>query len=190
MIAVVDCEDSYVNNLVAVIESFGEPTVTVSENSAESLFHLNPNALILSPGPGKPSPERGSWIAFDHFAGKIPILGVCLGHQTIGAALNGKIICKEHPTHGKITTVTHDKGMLFKNIPKSFSAVRYNSLILDPNCIGKNLKVDAVDSYGDVMAISDENKQIFGVQFHPESFMTEYGEILIHNFVKMVNDDF
>lgn len=94
------------------------------------------------------------------------------------------------PTHGKITTVTHDGGMLFKNIPRSFSAVRYNSLVLDPNCIGKNLKVDAIDSYGDVMAISDENKQIFGVQFHPESFMTEYGEILIHNFVKMVNDDF
>lgn len=190
MIAVVDCEDSYVNNLVAVVESFGEPTVTVSEKSVKSLFRLDPDALILSPGPGKPSPVRGSWTAFDYYVGKIPILGVCLGHQTIGAASNGKIICKERPTHGKITTVTHDGGMLFKNIPKSFSAVRYNSLVLDPNCVGKNLKINAVDNYGDVMAISDENRRVFGVQFHPESFMTEYGGILIHNFVKMVNDDF
>lgn len=186
MIAVVDCEDSFVNNLVAVIRSLGEVVLEIPEKEISILNDIQPDALLLSPGPGQPSPERGSWIAFERFSGKIPILGVCLGHQTIVSASGGRIICKATPTHGKIVSIHHNGGALFNNVPNDFSAVRYNSLIADPEHIGKGLKIDAVDENGEVMAVSDTQRKIYGIQFHPESFMTELGERIIRNFIEGV----
>lgn len=186
MIIVVDCEDSYVNNLVAIIRAIGEEVSMIPENDISGLDDMEPDALILSPGPGHPSPDRGSWIAFEHFSGKIPILGVCLGHQTIVSASGGRILCKNEPAHGRIISVKHNGIGLFKDVPNCFSAVRYNSLVADSNDIGRNLTIDAIDDYGDVMAVSDIENRIYGVQFHPESFMTEYGETIIRNFIEEI----
>lgn len=186
MIAVVDCEDSYVNNLVAMIRAAGEEVSVIPEKDISSLDYMEPDALVLSPGPGHPSPDRGSWIAFERFVGRIPILGVCLGHQTIVCASGGQVLCRTEPTHGRVVSIEHDGRGLFRNAPDHFSAVRYNSLIADSDNIGKDLTINAIDEYGDVMAVSDIRRKIFGVQFHPESFMTESGELMIRNFIEAI----
>ena len=121
----------------------------------------------------------------ENLKGKIPILGVCLGHQTIGQVFGGKVV-KTYPMHGKISDVTHDGTGLFKDIPSPFKATRYHSLIVDRASCPKNLKITAETNDGIIMAFADENLKTYGVQFHPESIASENGHKIIENFLKLI----
>lgn len=182
MITVVDCRDSYFFNLVAMLRSMGQDVAVVDESDVGHLSETD--AVVLSPGPGRPSADRGSWIAAQRFIGFRPVLGVCLGHQVISAVLGGSVVQAPEPSHGEIVSVKHRGEGLFDGIPDGFRAVRYNSLKVDPGIPGAGLSIDAIDDSGDVMALSDVDRCVYGVQFHPESFMTEHGGEIIDNFIE------
>ena len=187
---VVDCRDSYVYNLSSLLEDLGSEVLVVPEDSPEASdpLSLEPDALVVSPGPGKPEPGRGSWKAVSACLGKIPILGVCLGHQTLCAVSGARIIHGEGPMHGKIVRIEHDGEGLMEGIPQGFPAVRYNSLVVDRDSVPDCIRVDAVDGTGDIMAVSRIDVPAFGTQFHPESFMTEHGADIVANFLRKVHD--
>ena len=182
MISVVDCRDSYVFNLVAMLRAKGQEVSVIDESEVGRLSDAD--AVVLSPGPGRPSSDRGSCIAAERFIGSKPILGVCLGHQVVSAVLGGRVVQAFEPSHGDIVRVKHDGEGLFEGIPDGFRAVRYNSLKVDPDIPGAGLSVDAIDDSGDVMALSDGDRCVYGVQFHPESFMTEHGGEIVDNFIE------
>lgn len=184
MILVVDCRDSFVHNLVAMIRSSGAETLVIDETDIDGISGCKPDAVVLSPGPGRPSPERGSWHAFNLFRGRVPILGVCLGLQTVCAACGGGIVRGDTPVHGKVVSVRHGGTGLMEGMPQDFRAVRYNSLKVDPWNPGMGIRIDAFDDRGDVMAVSCENEDVFAVQFHPESFLTEHGRTIVDGFLR------
>lgn len=183
-----DCRDSFIHNIAAAVRSMGVDVRVVKEHECDGalLSGLDPEALILSPGPGRPSPERGSWIALDEFRERIPILGVCLGHQTVCSYFGAVVDEGSGPMHGKLVRLTHDGTGLFEGIPQGILAVRYNSLCARRDSIPGCLSVDATDERGDVMAVSHRKLPVFGLQFHPESFMTERGEAILRNFIGLV----
>lgn len=184
MILVVDCRDSFVHNLVAILRSTGGDVVVMDEGDP-MIFDMEPDSIVLSPGPGHPSPERGSWKVFERFHGRVPILGVCLGHQTICSASGGKVSKGDAPVHGKVVIVSPLKsGGLFSGIDRPFKAVRYNSLNVEPGSLPSDVIIDAYDDRGDVMAVSVTGECTYGVQFHPESFLTENGERIVENFLE------
>lgn len=184
MILVVDCRDSFVHNLVAMIRSAGIETLVVDEMDMDGISGCRPDAVVLSPGPGRPSSDRGSWRAFELYRGKVPILGVCLGLQTVCAACGGRIVKGDTPVHGKVVSVRHNGTGLMEDMPQDFHAVRYNSLKVDPDDPGTGIRIDALDDRGDVMAVSCEDEDIFAVQFHPESFLTEHGKTIVDWFLR------
>lgn len=183
-----DCRDSFIHNIAAAVRSAGVEVRIVKEDGCHEalLSGLDPEALILSPGPGRPSPERGSWKALDEFRERIPVLGVCLGHQTVCSYFGASVDEGAGPMHGKRVRLTHDGTGLFVGIPQGILAVRYNSLCARRDSIPGCLSVDATDGRGDVMAVSHRKLPIFGVQFHPESFLTEQGGVILRNFIGMV----
>lgn len=184
MILVVDCKDSFVHNLVAMLRSMDGGVVVMDEEDRE-IFYMEPDSIVLSPGPGHPTPDRGSWKVFERFHGKVPILGVCLGHQTICSALGGIVSRGDRPVHGKIVTVSPlRKEGLFSGIDHPFKAVRYNSLNVETGDLPKEIRIDAYDDRGDIMAVSVTNECTYGVQFHPESFLTEDGDRIVGNFLE------
>lgn len=185
MFLVVDCRDSFVYNLVACLESAGADVTVVKEADGVP-SRRDVEALVLSPGPGRPSPDRGSWKAFERFRGEVPVLGVCLGHQTIYASYGASVVRRGGPRHGKVTDIRHDGKGILEGVPDPFHAVRYNSLCADPDTLEHPLEVDAVDGYGDIMAVSDREISVYGLQFHPESFLTEHGQDIVGNFVREV----
>lgn len=183
-----DCRDSFIYNIAAAIESMGVDVRVVKETECEEslLSELDPEALILSPGPGRPSPGKESWKALDGFRERIPILGICLGHQTVCSYFGAVVDEGSGPMHGKQVRLNHDGTGLFEGIPQGILAVRYNSLCARRDSIPGCLSVDAVDDRGDVMAVSHRKLPIFGLQFHPESFLTEHGDAIIRNFIGLV----
>ena len=184
MILVVDCRDSFVHNLVAMLRSMDGDVVVMDEEDPR-ILNMDPDSIVLSPGPGHPTPDRGSWRVFEGFHGKVPILGVCLGHQTICSALGGMVSRGEEPVHGKVVTVSPlTKEGLFSGIDRPFRAVRYNSLNVETVDLPKEIRIDAYDDRGDVMAVSVTGECTYGVQFHPESFLTEDGDMIIGNFLR------
>lgn len=184
MITVIDCNDSYTYNLVAMFRSRRGDISVVNEHDAGCV--RDTDAVVLSPGPGRPSPDRGSWIVAERFLGIRPVFGVCLGHQTISAVSGGRVEVARSPSHGELVRILHSGRGLFEGVPNGFRAVRYNSLTVSADAPGFPMTVDAKDGSGDVMAISDEERSVYGVQFHPESFMTEYGGMIIDNFIEVV----
>lgn len=188
MFLMVDCRDSFVFNLVAMLEDLGADVETVREADITGSFldGTDPEALILSPGPGSPSPDRGSWMALEHYWDRVPVLGVCLGHQTVCAACGADIVSTGGPKHGKVVRIYHNGSGVLSGIPDGFHAVRYNSLCVDPVTVPGCLSVDATDQHGDVMAVSVPGRRVHGVQFHPESFLTEFGRDIVSNFVSEV----
>lgn len=181
----IDNYDSFTYNLVQYLGELGEKLIVKrnDETTIEEIEELNPAVLMISPGPCSPNEAGISLKAIEHFAGNIPILGVCLGHQAIAQAFGGEVIRAERLMHGKTSPVHHDGKSLFTGINNPFSATRYHSLIVNKENLPECLEVSAWTKEGEIMAIRHKNLPVEGVQFHPESIMTEAGKQLLKNFI-------
>ena len=186
MILLIDNYDSFVYILKQYFEEckkevviYRNDKITVSE-----AVELNPDYLVISPGPATPAESGISMDLIRHFTGKIPILGVCLGHQCIGEVFGGKIIRNKTIMHGKRSLIKHDERGLFKGIPNPFYATRYHSLVIDKQSFPhEDLEISASTKSDEIMGIRHKKYQIKGVQFHPESYLTENGMVMIKNFL-------
>nr|YP_009395923.1 Anthranilate synthase component II [Dasya naccarioides]ARW65109.1 Anthranilate synthase component II [Dasya naccarioides] len=186
MIIIIDNYDSFTQNLVQYVgeSKLNIKTVRNDEISLTNLISLNPTHIILSPGPGNPSKSGICLEILNKYANKIPILGVCLGHQSIGYIYGAKIKQLDRPTHGKLSHIFHNRKNIFNNISNPFKATRYHSLILDNNHIPSQLQITAWTEDGIIMGCQHKiYKNIFGVQFHPESLWTQEGKKIINNFI-------
>ena len=181
-VAVVDNYDSFTYNLVQyVAELGGEPYVF--RNDAVSIEALAAHdALLVSPGPGRPEAAGISLEAIRRLSGSMPILGVCLGHQALGAAFGGRVV-RHSPVHGKTSSIRHDGGSPFSGLADPFPATRYHSLVVDPESLPVELEVSAWTDGGVVMGLRHRSHPTFGVQFHPESVLTGEGRRLLGNFL-------
>ena len=186
MILLIDNYDSFSYNLYQVVGSL-DPSIQVIRNDDKTVAEIEamaPDAIILSPGPGRPKDAGVIEDVVKSFSGKIPILGICLGHQAIGEAFGARITYAKRLMHGKASAVTVDQDSpLFASCPEVIQAGRYHSLAVDRSTLPDNLKVIAETDDGEVMAIADEAKQIYGIQFHPESILTPKGKQILKNFL-------
>ncbi len=184
MILVIDNYDSFTYNLVQTIGIFKREVNVVRNDkiTLNEIAALNPSHIVISPGPCTPNEAGISIELIRHFAGKIPILGVCLGHQCIGQAFGGKIIRAPMPVHGKTSQIFHDGKTIFENIKNPFTATRYHSLIIEKKTLPGSLEISA-EANGLIMAVRHKKYNVEGVQFHPESFLTKEGKKLIKNFI-------
>jgi anthranilate synthase/aminodeoxychorismate synthase-like glutamine amidotransferase len=190
MILMIDNYDSFTYNLVQYIEEIG-PSVHVVRNdvmTVADLESLNPKAMVISPGPGGPKDAGVSLEAVTHFAGKLPILGVCLGHQTIAEAYGGNIISAKSLMHGKTSIVSNDGRGIFTGVKKPFQAMRYHSLAVERESLPDTLTITAESDDGEIMGVRHKTHAIEGIQFHPESIMTTIGKRLLRNFVNMIDE--
>lgn len=192
MVLLIDNYDSFSYNLYQLVGELN-PDIRVIRNdemTVEEIEQLNPDSIILSPGPGKPEDAGICEEVVEKLAGKIPILGVCLGHQAICETLGGKITYAPQLMHGKQSMVKiDDTSVIFKGLPKEIPVARYHSLVADKNMIPESLQITAVDEKGEVMAVQHKTLPIYGVQFHPESIMTPQGREMIQNFMGGYDDD-
>jgi anthranilate synthase/aminodeoxychorismate synthase-like glutamine amidotransferase len=181
----VDNFDSFVYNLAQAFGALGaEPVVIRNDAALASLDAVEPDALVISPGPGSPSDAGVSVAAIEHFAGHIPVLGVCLGHQCIGAAFGGQIgRASVGPVHGKTSSIEHDGRGVFEGIGSPMVATRYHSLAIEPATFPEELEVTARSDDGVVMGVRHRQMAVEGVQFHPESVLTSEGPRLLKNFL-------
>ncbi|MEZ5308761.1 MAG: aminodeoxychorismate/anthranilate synthase component II [Pyrinomonadaceae bacterium] len=188
MFLVIDNYDSFTYNLVQYIGEL-DAGVRVIRNDEASLDEIErdfaPDRLLISPGPGTPSGAGITLAAINRFAGRIPILGVCLGHQAIGELFGGRVVMAPKPIHGKSSKIEHDGKTIFENVPARFTAGRYHSLIVERESLPECLEISASTSDGTIMGIRHKLLQIEGVQFHPESILTEFGKTIIANFLAM-----
>jgi anthranilate synthase component 2 len=182
----IDNYDSFTFNLVQYFAELGED-VRVHRNDEITLAEIEamrPDRLVLSPGPCSPA-EAGICIeSIRHFAGKLPILGVCLGHQSIGAALGGNIVRAQVQMHGKLDTITTDQQGVFAGLPQQFDIVRYHSLAIERATLPADLIVTATSADGEIMGVRHRTLAIEGVQFHPESILSEHGHAMLKNFLE------
>ena len=186
MLLMIDNYDSFTYNLVQYFFELGQK-VEVFRNDQISLQEIekkSPDFLVISPGPCTPKEAGISVNAISHFAGKVPILGVCLGHQSIGAAYGAKIIKANKIMHGKLSKITHNQSGVFSSIENNFTATRYHSLIIDEYSLSKDFEVSARSDDGTLMAIQHNVLPVAGIQFHPESIATENGKTLLKNFLE------
>src|SRR4051812_38391344 len=185
-ITLLDNYDSFTYNLLHYIGELGAD-VTVYRNdaiSADALIAEKPEAIVISPGPGTPQQSGICLDLVKKASGKIPILGVCLGHQAIGEAFGGKVVRAPSPMHGKVSEIYHEGRTVFKDLPIPFSATRYHSLIVDRGSLPESLEVTAITADdGLIMGLSHKKHNTHGVQFHPESIASEYGHEIIRNFL-------
>jgi para-aminobenzoate synthetase component II len=187
MILVIDNYDPFTYNLVQYLGELGAE-VQVFRNDAisvEEMRVMKPERLLISPGPGVPDNAGITLEAIRAFAGKIPILGVCLGHQAIGQAFGGKVIRAPYLMHGKTSQICHDSATIFRGLPYRFKATRYHSLIVEKEGLPEELEVSATTPDGVVMGLRHRRFPVEGVQFHPESVMTEHGKMLLKNFLNL-----
>ena len=187
MLLMIDNYDSFTYNLVQYLRELGEE-VEVYRNDKISLAEieaLNPTRLVVSPGPCTPNEAGISVEAIKHFAGKLPILGVCLGHQSIGQAYGGKVVRADRLMHGKTSPVFHDNRELFVGLPDPFDATRYHSLLVERSSLPECLEVTAWTAEGEIMGIRHRNLPVWGMQFHPESILTVAGMDMLNNFLQM-----
>lgn len=189
MILMIDNYDSFTYNLVQYIEEIGPPVQVVRNDvmTVAELAALKPGAIVISPGPGGPKDAGVSMEVVTHFAGKVPILGVCLGHQSIAEAYGGKIIGARRLMHGKTSMVSNDGKGIFKGVKKPFQAMRYHSLAVERESLPDCLTVTAESEDGEIMGLRHTTHPIEGIQFHPESIMTTIGKRLLRNFVQMMD---
>jgi anthranilate synthase component 2 len=187
MILVIDNYDSFTYNLVQYLGELGAE-VRVHRNdqiTLDQIRAMKPERLVVSPGPGLPSNAGIIVNAIRELSGKLPILGVCLGHQALGEAFGGKIQGAPTLMHGKTSEICHDSRTIFRGLPYRFKATRYHSLILDKESLPDCLEVSATTTDGVIMGLRHRNYPVEGVQFHPESVMTEHGKRLLENFLKL-----
>lgn len=191
MILVIDNYDSFTYNLVHYIgELGGNPVVRRNDEIApEDIGVMGPRGIVISPGPKTPSDAGVTKQAIRSWAGKIPILGVCLGHQAIGEVFGAKVVRAKRLMHGKTSRVRHSGTELFANLPNPLEVMRYHSLIVDPDSIPDCLDVTAVavDDESEVHAFRHKTMPVWGVQFHPESVMTQSGKTIIANFLQLIS---
>lgn len=183
MILIIDNYDSFTYNLYQQIESLNKKTKVFKndEISLEQIKRLKPEKIIISPGPKRPEDSGISIKVIKKFYKQIPILGVCLGHECIGQIFDAKVIHAKKILHGKTSEIYHNDSKLFKNISNPFSAARYHSLILDKT--PQHFKLSAWTKDKEIMAIEHDKYPLYGIQFHPESFLTEEGNKIMHNFL-------
>jgi anthranilate synthase/aminodeoxychorismate synthase-like glutamine amidotransferase len=193
MLFVLDNYDSFTYNLVQYLGELGtEPVVYRNDAlSVEDVLALEPTAAVLSPGPCTPS-DAGILVPLvQALAGKIPILGVCLGHQAIGQAFGGKVVRADRLMHGKTCGVVHEQDALFEGIPSPLTGMRYHSLVVEPQSLPAELQITAWSADrprgAEIMAMKHRTHPIYGVQFHPESIGTEHGKRLLQNFLVVAN---
>ena len=192
MLLMIDNYDSFTFNLVQYFGELGQE-VAVHRNdeiTLEGIAALKPQYLVLSPGPCSPA-EAGICVpAIREFIGRLPILGVCLGHQSIGAALGGKIIRAQQQMHGKASTLTTDQQGVYADLPKQFSVIRYHSLVIERETCPKELVVTSTSEDGEIMGVRHKDlagtpNPLEGVQFHPESILSEHGHAMLRNFLNL-----
>ncbi len=183
-VVLIDNYDSFVYNLAQYLGELGAfPQVVRNDTSVEEIEEMDPAALVISPGPGRPEDAGCSIAAIQHFTGRIPILGVCLGHQAIGSAFGGEIVRARHLMHGKTSRIHHSSKGLLSGLPDPFEATRYHSLVIDPQSLPAELEVTAETEDGVIMAVQHREAKVEGVQFHPESVLTTDGKQMIKNFL-------
>lgn len=190
MILMIDNYDSFVYNLVQYFKELDEDIVVKrnDEITIDDIKTLNPEIIVLSPGPCSPT-EAGICIeAVENFKGKIPILGICLGHQTIGQVFGSKIVKAIEPVHGKVHSITHDGKGVFTNIKNPLNVTRYHSLVVDRETLSDELEITAQTKEGEIMGLRHKKYMIEGVQFHPEAVLTECGHELLRNFITLARE--
>lgn len=186
MILMIDNFDSFTYNLVQYLRQLGAE-VQVARNNAltiEAIDALAPEAIVVSPGPGTPQAAGISMDAIRAFAGRIPILGICLGHQAIAASFGGRIVAARQLMHGKTSTITADGKAVFRGVKSPFKAMRYHSLAVERETLPECLAITAEAEDGEIMGIRHRDHKIEGLQFHPESIMTTIGKRLLRNFLR------
>lgn len=188
MLLMIDNYDSFTYNLVRYFKQLGTEVKVVSNDqiTLDEIVELRPEAIVLSPGPKRPEDANICIDVVAKLSGQIPILGICLGHQVIGLVNNLKVDCGEEPIHGKVSVIEHNsKNKLLTSIPNQFNATRYHSLIVQ----GENDKVSVLaTSNGVNMIIQEVGKPTYGIQYHPESFLTEYGYQILQNFLQITKE--
>jgi len=187
MILMIDNYDSFTYNLVQYLGELGEELVVKrnDEITLEEIEAMAPTYLMISPGPCTPNEAGISLKAIEYFAGKIPILGVCLGHQAIAQVFGGEVIRAKTLMHGKTSSITHEGMGLFSDLPSPIDVTRYHSLIVDEKSFPDQLQVTAWTSDGEIMALKHKTLPIEGVQFHPESIMSQFGKEMLKNFLEL-----
>jgi anthranilate synthase/aminodeoxychorismate synthase-like glutamine amidotransferase len=191
LVFVLDNYDSFTYNLVQYLGELGSEVVVRRNDQVtlDEIEALSPERIVISPGPCTPQEAGISMDIFRHFTGKLPILGVCLGHQALGAALGGKVVRAPHLMHGKTSQVTHDGRTVFKELKQPFTATRYHSLIVEEKDLPPELEVSAWTTEPDgsktIMGLRHKKFPVEGVQFHPESVLTSEGKKLIGNFLEL-----
>ena len=186
MILMIDNYDSFTYNIVQYMGELGAD-IQVKRNdqiSIEEIESLNPKKIVISPGPCTPDKAGISIEAIRNFAGKIPLLGVCLGHQSVGAAFGGEVVKAGKLMHGKTSEVRHDGKTLFKDLPNPFIATRYHSLVLNRKTLPDSFEITAESDDNEIMGIRHKELPVEGVQFHPESILTINGKDLLKNFIE------
>ncbi len=191
MILVIDNYDSFTYNLVQYIGELGHEVVVHRNNeiSLDEIAAIHPDRIVISPGPCTPHEAGISIDLIRHFAGKVPILGVCLGHQAIGEAFGGKVVRAANLMHGKTSSVEHDGKTIFRKIPTPMTATRYHSLVVEEKSLPKELEISATcrdrDGTRVIMGLRHRKLPVEGVQFHPESVLTDQGKQLVQNFLSL-----
>jgi len=186
-ILVIDNYDSFTYNLVQLLgKKVG--SIIVKRNDEISLDEINklhPDKILISPGPGRPEDSKVSLDCINEFGKKIPILGVCLGHQAIGISFGGKVIKAPVLMHGKTSAINHDNKTIFEALPQKFNATRYHSLIIERKSLPDNLEISAYTDDEVIMGLRHKKYPIEGIQFHPESILTEEGKNIINNWIRL-----
>ena len=189
MILMIDNYDSFTYNIVQYCRELGADLKVIrnDEMTVDEIVQLDPEKIILSPGPATPDDAGVTLEVIERFKGKKPIFGICLGHQSIAQAYGAKVVRAQNMMHGKTSTVVRTKEtQIFKKLPESFTETRYHSLVVEKETVPECILVTAVSADDDeIMALEIEGEQIYGVQFHPESIMSEHGHEMINNFLKL-----
>lgn len=185
MFLMIDNYDSFVFNLLRYFKELNED-IKIKRNdkiTIEEIKRLNPEGIIISPGPKAPKDMKECLNIIEEFKGKIPILGVCLGHQCIGYSFGSKIKKGDFPVHGKVSKITHDGKGIFKGIKNNINVTRYHSLVVDTKNLPEELEVTAITNENEIMGIRHKKYLIEGVQFHPEAILSEQGHDILKNFI-------
>ena len=187
MYLMIDNYDSFVYNLKAYIQELGREILVkrCDEITLEEIEHMHPEGIILSPGPKRPWDAELCMEVTERFQGQIPILGVCLGHQVLGHCCGAVVQKGERPMHGKVTELKNNGTGVFAGLPEKYKVTRYHSLVVKKESVPEEYQIDAVSEDGAVMGISHKIWPVYGVQFHPEAVLTEYGHELLENFCRI-----
>ena len=186
MVLMIDNYDSFTFNLVQYLGELGAEVRVVrnDELGVAQIEALAPSHIVLSPGPCTPNEAGVTLATLERLAGRVPILGVCLGHQAIGQAFGGKVVRAQQVMHGKVSRIGHDGQGVFNSLPQQFVATRYHSLVVERGSLPACLEISAESEDGEIMGLRHRSLPVEGVQFHPEALLTEHGHRLLENFIK------